>query len=331
MKKYNWGILAPGKMSAKFTKGIKLLDNAELCAVGSRDPERAAKFAGEHRFKRFYGSYEELAADPEVEIIYVASPHSHHREHTLLCLRNGKNVICEKAFAINTGEVEEMISEAGKRNLFLMEALWPPFQPFYKKAAEILASGIMGKIIHMHGYFSFIPPYDPADRKFNPGLGGSSLLDIGIYPVIDALTFIGVPDEIKASASFAPTGSEESVSAIFRYNDGRMATVYSSFKTNVGIGCELYCEKGNITMSRGRDMNQNVILSLHGQERQEFVFSPPAMGYHWEAEEVMKCLDAGKKESNVVPLSFSLDLIKTLDRIRKEAGILLPADHADLR
>lgn len=324
MKKYNWGILAPGKMSAKFTKGIMLLDNALLCAVGSRDKARAEKFAGEFGYKRFYGSYEELAADPEVDIVYVASPHSHHMEHTLLCLRNGKSVICEKAFAINTAEVKEMISEAGKRNLFLMEALWPPFQPFYKKAAEILASGILGKIIHMHGYFSFMPPYDPAERKFNLSLGGSSLLDIGIYPVIDALTFIGMPDEIKATASFAPTGSEESVSAIFRYNDGRIATIYSSFKTNMGIGCELYCEKGNITVSRGRDMNQNVILNLHGQERQEFVFTPPAMGYHWEAEEVMKCLDEGKKESSVVPLSFSLNLMKTLDRIRKAAGITFP-------
>jgi predicted dehydrogenase len=324
MKKYNWGILAPGKMSAKFTKGIMLLDNAYLCAVGSRDLERAEKFAGEFGFERYYGSYIELAADPDIEIVYIASPHSHHMEHSLLCLRNGKNVICEKAFAINAGEVEEMISEARKRNLFLMEALWPPFQPFYKKAAEILASGILGKIIHMHGYFSFIPPYDPADRKFNLSLGGSSLLDIGIYPVMDALTFIGVPDEIKASASFAPTGSEESLSAIFRYNDSRTATIYSSFKTNTGIGCELYCEKGNMTVSRGRDMNQNVTLILHGQEKREFVFNPPAMGYHWEAEEVMKCLDEGKKESSVVPLSFSLNLIKTLDRIRRAAGIVFP-------
>jgi len=324
MKKYKWGILAPGKMSAKFTRGIKLLKNAELYAVGSRNLQRAILFAKDYGFRKYYGSYEELAADPRLEIIYIASPHSHHFEHTMLCLKNGKHVICEKAFAINSKEVEVMISEAKKRNLFLMEALWPPFQPFYKKAQEIISSGILGKIIYLDGYFSFIPPYDPEDRKFNLALGGGSLLDIGIYPVIDALTFLGVPSEIKASAVFGKTGSEESLSIIFTYPDGRMASLYSSFRTSIGIGCELYCEKGNLIVSRGRDMNQRVILTLHGEEKQEFVFNPPAMGYHWEAEEVMKCLDEGRTESPVVPLSFSHDLMKTLDRIRETAGIVFP-------
>ncbi len=324
MKKYKWGILAPGKMSAKFTRGLKILDNADLYAVGSRDISRAKQFAGEFGFRKYYGSYEELAKDPEVDIIYIASPHSHHLEHTLLCLKNGKNVICEKAFSINAREVEQMIAEAKKQDLFLMEALWPPFQPFYKKAKEILDSGIPGKIIHLYGYFSFIPPFDPNDRKFNISLGGGSLLDIGIYPAIDALAFLGVPDEVKATAFFSPTGSEESISAILGYKDGRMATIYSSFKTNIGIGCDLLCGKGNVSVTRERDMSQKVILNLHGQETGEFVFNPPAMGYHFEAEEVMKCLDEGRKESPVVPLSFSLGLIKTLDRIRQAAGIVYP-------
>jgi len=241
-------------------------------------------------------------------------------------LRNGKNVICEKVFALNYSQVEEMISEAKRQNLFLMEALWPPFQPFYKKAREIFDSGILGKIIHMHGWFSFQPPYNPHDRKFNPELGGCSLHDIGIYPVIDALTFIGVPDEIKAFALFSPTGSEESISVLFRYGNGKMADLHSSFRTNEGIGCKFLCEKGNIIVSRGRDMNQRVILELHGKNPEEFVFRPEAMGYHWEAEEVMRCLDRGLKESPVVPLSFSMQLIKTLDRIRKEAGIKFPGE-----
>jgi predicted dehydrogenase len=324
MKKYNWGILAPGKMSGKFTRGIKLLENANLYAVGSRDITRAEKFAEEYGFNRFFGSYDELAKDPKLDIVYIASPHSFHPEHTILCLNNGKHVICEKAFALNAREAEVMIQAAKKNNLFLMEALWPPFQPFYRKAKEILQSGVLGNIFHIHGYFSFNPPYDPVDRKFNLALGGGSLLDIGIYPVIDALTFLGIPDEVKSSASFSPTGSEESLSIIFRYNDGRMATVYSSFKTNVGIGCEIYCEKGNMTVSRGRDMSQRVILNINGSEKQEFVFNPPAMGYHWEAEEVMKCLDKGLTESPQVPLSFSLSLMKTLDRIRDAAGITFP-------
>jgi predicted dehydrogenase len=323
-KKYNWGIMAPGKMAAKFTGGLKLLEKAELYAAGSRDAGRAEKFAADHGFRKFYGSYEELAADPEVDIIYIASPHSFHHEQTLLCLKNKKAVLCEKAFALNSRQVEEMVAEADRQGLFLMEALWPPFQPYYKKTKEIVRLGVAGNINHLQAYFSFIPPYDRVDRKFNPVLGGGSLLDIGIYPVIDALTFMGVPDDIKAEAEFAESGAETSLSAIFKYNDGRMATIYSSFRTNAGIGCNLFCEKGNITASRGRDMNQRVILELHGKEKEEFVYSPPAMGYHWEAEEVMNCLDEERTESRVVPLSFSLNLIRTLDRIRKAAGISFP-------
>ena len=325
-KRYKWGILAPGKMAAKFTRGLRILENAELYAVGSRDINRAKKFAEDYGFEKYYGTYEELAADPDVDIIYIASPHSSHHDQAILCLKNRKAVICEKAFALNSREVNEMIREAKARNVFLMEALWPPFQPFYKKACEILDSGILGKIIHLHAFFSFNPPFDPADRKFNLSLGGGSLHDIGIYPVIDALSFLGVPDEIKATALFGETGSEESVSTICKYNDGRMATLYSSFKTNTGIGCDILCEKGNLTVSRGRDMNQRVILGLHGQEKETFVYSPPALGYHWEAEEVMKCLDKGLSESPVVPLSFSSNLMNTLDRIRDSAGIVFPGE-----
>jgi len=324
MKKYKWGVLGAGKMSAKFSKGLKLLPNAELYSVGSKDQGRAEQFARENGFAKAYGSYEEFTSDPDLDIVYIATPHTSHYENTLLCLEKGKSIICEKAFSINSREVSEMVDLSRNKNIFLMEALWPPFQPFYSKAKEILSSGILGKTVNMHAWFSFKPPYDPHDRKFNLTLGGGSLLDIGIYPVIDTLTFMGMPDEIKAAASFAPSGSEDSLNVIFRYNDGRLASLYSSFRTNNGIGCTLYCENGNITVSRGRDMNQYVVLEVNGQEKQEFVFSPDAMGYHWEAEEVMRCLDTGKTESDIVPLSFSLALMKTMDRIRADAGIVFP-------
>ena len=323
-KKYKWGILAPGKMSAKFTAGLKLLENVELYAVGSRDLKRAKQFAEEFGFKKYYGSYEELASDRDLEIVYIASPHSYHREHTILCLKNKKAVICEKAFALNSHEVEEMINEAARQKVFLMEALWPPFQPIYRKTMEILQTGEPGNIVHLNATFAFQPPYDPLERKFNLSLGGGSLLDIGIYPVIDALYFMGVPSEIVAKASFAETGSEDSISIIFRYNDGRMATLYSSFRTAREIGCDLLCENGNLFFSRRRDMSQRLIVAMNGKENVEFSLMPDAMGYQFEATEVMNCLDAGKLESGVVPLSFSRNLINTLDRIREAAGIVYP-------
>ncbi len=252
--------------------------------------------------------------------MYIASPHSHHLEHTLLCLKHGKHVLCEKAFALNSEEAEIMIAEAKKQNLFLMEALWPPFQPMYKKTKETLLSGEAGKLIHLNARFGFQAPFSATDRKFNLELGGGSLLDIGIYAVIDALWFMGVPDEIYAVASFAETGSEDSISIIFRYKDGRMANLYSSFRTAAGIGCDLLCEKGNILFSRARDMSQVLTVAINGEDKREYSLLPDGMGYQYEAEEVMKCLDEGRKESSVVPLSFSLDLMNTLDRIRDAAG-----------
>jgi len=322
MKKYKWGILAPGKMSAKFTRALQLLENVELYAVGSRDLEKSRVFAEEFGFKKYYGSYQELAMDPEVEIIYIASPHSHHHEHALMCLRNRKAVICEKAFALNSREVTEMINEAKDQKVFLMEALWPPFQPIYRKTKEIVEEGSPGKILHLNARFSFQAPYDPFDRKFNLSLGGGSLLDIGIYPVIDALYFMGVPSEITAKASFIETGSEDSMSIIFKYDDGRMATLYSSFLTAGGIGCDLLCENGNLLFSRGRDMSQQLKVVLNGKDPVDFSLLPEGMGYQFEASEVMKCLEEGKLQSDIVPLSFSLDLMNTLDRIRKAAGIV---------
>jgi len=323
-KRYKWGILAPGKMSAKFTMGLKLLENVELYAVGSRDLQRSKLFAEEHGFKKYYGSYEELASDPDVDIIYIASPHSHHYAHTMLCLKNRKAVICEKAFALNCSEVDEMIAEAARQKVFLMEALWPPFQPIYKKTKEILHTGEPGKIIHMDARFGFQAPFSATDRKFNLELGGGSLLDIGIYPVIDILYFMGVPDEVTAKASFTGTGSEDSISIIFGFNDGRMATLYSSFRTAAGIGCDLLCENGNLLFSRERDMSQQLIVAINGKEQVKHSLLPDGMGYQFEAVEVMKCLDEGKLESEVVPHSFSHDLMNTLDRIRQAAGIVFP-------
>jgi len=324
MKKYKWGILTAGKMSAKFVKALKLLDNAELYAVGARDAEKAKLFADEFGLKKAYAGYEELASDPEIDIIYIASPHSYHYEHTMLCLRKGKAVLCEKAFSLNSKEVEDMINESQRQGVFLMEALWPPFQPVYKKAKEVLLSGEAGKLIHLDARFGFQAPYNPSDRKFNVSLGGGSLLDIGIYAVNDVLYFLGIPDEVTARASFTDSGAEHSISIIFTYIDGRMATVYSSFLTAAGISCTLYCENGNIVFSRARDMSQRLNIAINGKENREFSMIPEGMGYHFEAAEVMKCLDEGRIESEVVPHSFSLDLMKTLDRIREAAGISFP-------
>ena len=323
MKAYNWGILGTGNIAHKFARALTLLDNVHLYAVGSRDAAKAAKFAAEFGFRAHYGSYEELVTDPGVEIIYISSPHSHHLQHTLLALRNGKHVICEKPMSITAPEVQMMADEARKQGLFLMEALWPPFQPSYLKAAEILNSGKMGRLIHMSGKFAFISPYDPELRTYNPELGGGSLLDIGIYPIMDILRYMGEPETVIATAVLSPTGADESTSVLFKFSDGRLAEAYSSFASMAGISTEFNCEKGNLVLSRGKDRGQHLLIE-YPNDSEDRVFNPPAQGYQHEAVEVMNCLDKGLTESKVVPLSFSIALARTLDAVRKKAGIKYP-------
>jgi len=323
MKAYNWGILGTGNIAHKFARALMLLGNAHLYAVGSRDAEVAANFASEFGFNRYYGSYEEMVADPDVDVVYISSPHSFHMEHTLLALRNGKHVICEKPMSITAQEVSVMMEEARKDGLFLMEALWPPFQPSYLKAEEILRSGKMGRLVHMRGKFAFVSPYDPELRTYNLSLGGGSLLDIGIYPIMDILRYMGEPESIVAASVLAPTGADESASVIFKFSDGRLAEAYSSFANMGGVSTEFNCEKGNIIVTRGRDRNQHLIIE-YPNDTDDRIFTPPAQGYQYEAAEVMSCLDKGLTESTVVPLSFSLTLARTLDAVRVKAGVKYP-------
>ncbi|MBS0011864.1 MAG: Gfo/Idh/MocA family oxidoreductase [Bacteroidales bacterium] len=325
-KKYNWGIIGPGKIARKFTAGLKELENANLYSVVSRSMERAKDFAQEHAYLKSYDNYLEFASDPELDIVYVASPHSHHHEHTLICLRNGKAVLCEKAFAVNSFQVDEMINAAVENRIFLMEALWPPFQPSYRKAREIIESSRTGQVRYIISRFAFKAPFDPEARTFKPELAGGSLLDIGIYPVIDALTFLGIPDSIETKPVFAPTGVDESMGILFGYKDGRGASLYSSFTNDGGIGTLIICENANINISRSRDHVQYLEIEYTSGEKDAFTYKPGAMGFHYEAAEVMSCLDRGLKESPVVPLSFSRDLIGTLDSIRKKAGLIYPPE-----
>ena len=323
MKAYNWGILGTGNIAHKFTRALMLLDNAHLYAVGSRDAEKATAFASEFKFSKSFGSYEEMVADPGVEIVYISSPHTEHLEHTLLALRNGKHVICEKPMSVNAAEVLLMAEEAKRQGLFLMEALWPPFQPSYIKADEMLKSGKMGSLLHMRGKFAFISPYDPVLRTYNLDLGGGSLLDIGIYPVMDILRYMGEPESILAASVLSPTGADESTSVIFKFSDGRMAEAYCSFANMAGVSTEFNCEKGNMILTRGRDRNQHLLLEFPN-DFDDRIFTPPAQGYQYEAMEVMNCLDRGLTESSVVPLSFSLALVRTLDKVREKTGIRYP-------
>ncbi len=327
MKKYNWAILGCGHIAKKFASDLKLLPNANLYAAASRDWQKASDFKNEHGFEVAYGSYLEMVNDPKVDAVYIATPHSHHHEHALLCLNYKKAVLCEKAFAINKNEAAEMIACATENNTFLMEAFWTMFQPSFIKAMEILKSGELGKLQIVRSDFAFNAPFIEEKRLYNVNLGGGSLLDIGLYPVFAALTSLGKPKTVKTFAHFSSTGAEESISIIFKYPGGEMANLTSSFSSHSPTQTEYWCEKGYMVLNPRWYMPTKITLVKHGEEPQIFgTGHNEGTGYQYEAAHVMKCLDEGKIESDIMTWQTTLDLMETLDRIRIDAGIFFP-DH----
>ncbi|MCY1722796.1 Gfo/Idh/MocA family oxidoreductase [Prolixibacteraceae bacterium Z1-6] len=326
-KKYNWAILGCGRIATKFASDLKLLPNANLYAAASRDLTRAQDFANEYGFEVAYGSYQELVKDPKVDAVYIATPHSHHHEHTLLCLNHKKPVLCEKAFAMNLTEVNEMVACAKNNNTFLMEAFWTMFQPSFQKAMEIVRSGELGKLKIVRSDFAFNAPFIEDKRLYNIKLGGGSLLDIGIYPVFAALTSLGIPETIKSFAEFSSTGSEESLSMLFKYKNGEMANLTSSFSSYSPTQTEYLCENGYLVLNPRWFTPTDItickeggdVYTIESEHREGF-------GYQYEAQHVMECLDTGLIESPKMTWEISRNLMGVLDRIRIDAGIFFP-DH----
>ena len=326
MKKvYNWGILAPGRIAGKFALELQELSHARIYAVASRDRARAKDFASEFGAEHYYDNYQALAADPEVDVIYIASPHSFHAEHARICLEHKKAVLCEKALALNLTEVQEMVSYAVKNKVFMMEAFTSPQQPSYKEAKKRIDSGALGKIKYIQGWFGFNKsPYDISHRLLNPLLGGGALLDIGLYPVFDVLWFLGNPESISASAEMASTGVDQSVSIRFEYQEGVSASVFASFVAASGVGTDIFCEKGTLRLRRSNAVDQWLEIDIPGEELKRLTWDKSECGLKQEALDVMRCLETGKLESDNMPHAMSLNLMKTLDQIRKKAGIIYP-------
>lgn len=318
-KTYNWGILGPGKISHKFAQGLAVTEKGKLFAVGSRDTGRAREFAEKYGAEKYYGSYEELAADPDIDIIYIATPHHLHYELTRLCFDYGKNVLCEKPVCINSRQFEELRKIAGEKKLFYMDALWTRFLPTIKKALEIAPQ--IGPIKTITADFGFKAPYNENSRLFDPELGGGTLLDIGLYTVLIPMLFLGVPDEIIATAFIGKTGVDESSSIIFKYSNGAIASLSSTFLAHTKTQAEIAGSEGRITFMPKFFMPTSLELLIEGKPKEVISFETKKNGYECEAEESMLCLDEGLLQSPLLPHSFTSDLMKILDEIRRQMGV----------
>ena len=323
-KVYNWGIIGLGSIAKKFAEGLAVLPNAKLYAVASRSLEKAKKFAASYNAPVAYGSYEEIAADKNVDIIYIATPHTLHYENTMMSLRNKVAVLCEKPFAINRKEVVNMIATAKENKVFLMEAMWTAFLPSIIKIKEVIASGLIGEVQTIRADFGIKPPYDPTSRIYNLSLGGGSLLDIGIYPAFLALEILGKPDEIKALASIGKTGVDENCGFVFRYKNGPIASLFSTILADTSTDAMITGTDGIIHIHSKFFMPVGFTVISSEDKATEIAPEYAGNGYNYEAAEVMACLDRGAMESNIMSHEKSLQLIEILDKIRNECGIQYP-------
>lgn len=325
-RKVRWGILGAGSIAHKFATGFGGVEDGELYAVGSRSLEKANEFADKFNIPKRYGSYEELVSDPDVDAIYVATPHSFHKEHTILCLNAGKGVLCEKPIAVNAREVEEMVECARKNNAFLMEAMWTRFLPIYYKVEEWIEQGLIGDVHMVVADFGFRAGINPEGRLFNPSLAGGALLDVGIYVVsLASLIMKKPPAKIVSMANLGETGVDEQSSVILGYDEGQMAILYTAIRTNTKQEARIIGSKGSIYIPSFWNAT-TAILEIPGQEDQVVEIPHLVNGYCYEAQEVNRCIKEGKIESDRMTWEESISIMKTLDELRAQWGLKYPME-----
>ena len=325
-----WGILGCGKIAAKFASDLKLVKDAQLSAVAARSLSSAESFAKNFNADKAYGSYLDLVNDAAIDVIYIATPHSFHFEHTMLCLQHGKAVLCEKPFAINTKQAKAMIALAKQQKVFLMEALWTKFLPHYQQLMQIIEEGKLGTVQSVLINFGFKPQPPVSPRLFEPELGGGTLLDIGIYNVFMALSVLGKPQHIQAAMiPHAHLSVDEQCSILFTYKNGAMAQLFSSFTTTLPTEAEIAGTKASIKLtSRFYEPSAKILYyDFSIKEAVEIsVDKTEGWGYQYEAQHVTNCLQQGLTESPVMTHELTLTLMETLDSIRSIAGISYPQD-----
>ncbi len=324
----NWGIIGLGRIARKFADDLRLVPGARLHAVASTDLERAQAFAKDYDVPHAFGSYEGIVHCPDLDVVYIATPHVLHCENTVMCLENGLPVLVEKPFAMNLEEARRMTEAARRNRVFLMEALWTRFVPAIEHAFELIENGEIGPVHSLAADFGFHAPFDPAWRIFNKKLGGGSLLDVGIYPVLLSQFLFGKParEDIFATATFTETGVDRSCMMNFRFPGDRLSALRSSIANNSLMLAQIYGEKGTLSLHPRWHHTQKLTVSAFDDAnrteiKHDIEFPYDGWGYSFEAAHVGQCLENQLLESPKVPLSFSEDLTETLDTIREKIGM----------
>ncbi|SNY99759.1 Gfo/Idh/MocA family protein [Flagellimonas pacifica] len=321
--KIKWGIIGPGNIARKFASDLQLIEKAQISAVASRSLDKAKSFADEYRAEHAYGSYDELFSSDTTDIVYIATPHNFHKDLAIKAMQAGKHVLCEKPLGVNRAEVEELVKTAKQNKVFMMEGLWSRFNPSIQKVIQLIEQGAIGEISYLHADFAFYGlDRDEDSRVLNLNLASGSLLDIGIYPVFLAYLLLGMPDEISAHSNFHSNGTELQTSMIFQYSDAQ-AVLYSGITSTSKMDAEISGTKGELFLEPRWHEARGYSLVKDG-ETQNFALPVLGNGFVYEIEEVHKCLNSNKLESDLWSHQNSLDLVELLDAIREKAGIRFP-------
>jgi predicted dehydrogenase len=322
---YRWGVAGPGGIAARFADGMRFVDDGRIVAVASRSLERADAFADRFGIDGRYGDYAALADDPEVDVVYVATPHTRHEADTLAFVEAGKHVLCEKPFALNARQARRMVEAARARGVFLMEAMWSRFLPAYRALGEVLDTGRIGEPLLVEADFGFRLPVMAEHRLFDPRLGGGALLDLGVYPVQLCSLVLGAPDRVVADGAVGETGVDEQVAAVLHHSGGTLGVVKAGIRAGMACGARISGSEGWVDLPPFMHCPDWIGLSgPNGTERIDGAYEGD--GLRFEIAEVHRCLAAGLAESPHMPLNETLSIAGTLDAIRAQLGLVYPGE-----
>ena len=321
----NIGFIGAGQIANTMAYTMQRMEDVNLYAVAARDLDRAEAFAAHYGFEKAYGSYGEMLRDPNVALVYIATPHSHHAEHMKLCIAHGKHVLCEKAFTLNAAQAREVAALAKEKGVYVAEAIWTRYMPSRAMINEVLASGVIGNITAMTANLCY--PVSSRERCIQPELAGGALLDVGVYCLNFALMHFG--DDIERMVStvrMAHTGVDAQESITLCYRDGRMAVLTASIISRADSNGIFYGDNGYILVE---NINNPQSISVYDEEDRLIArYNVPEQvnGYEYEFREAVSCIEEGKRESDAMPLKDTIEVMELMDSLRKTWGVIYPQE-----
>ena len=320
------GILGTGYIAEMVAPALAALPEITCYAAASRTPGKAEAFAREHSFEKACTSYEEMLSDPEVELVYVATPHSHHFEHMMLCLEYGKHVICEKAFTLNARQAEAVFAAAKQKGLYVAEAIWTRYMPSRQMLNELLCSGIIGKPNTLTANLSY--PISGVRRIYDPALAGGALLDIGVYGLNFALMhFGGDIARVESSVSKMETGVDGMETITLFYRDGRMAVLtHSVYCRSDRMGC-IHGDKGYLVVENINNPQSIRVFDLQDRLLARYDVPEQINGYEYEFREAVRCIGEGKTQPDSMPHGDTLEVMELMDGLRRQWGVVYPQEQ----